>query len=232
VSNCFVCVKLEAIKFCHEVFVTNHPFANVLFLGGATDSGKTTVAQELATRNGGAVYHYDRSDVPHHRRLAQTKANYAEFMNASLEENWLKPSPAALAARAMQSFQDRWAFVLEDLQAVWLPAGRFLIAEGFGLTPELLVSKIINKHQAIFLFPSEKFKQDSMTRRNKGSFGGQISDPTQARENLFRRDLLLSEDLRQQAIGLGLRTLEVDGTQSVDEVTDIVEQHFKTYIEP
>ena len=103
-----------------------------------------------------------------------------------------------------------------------------ILAEGFGFTPELIFPLLSNKHQAIWLVPSETFKWDSMSRRRKFTW---ISDPERAIYNLFTRDMLLSKWVVEQAGLRGLRVEVVDGSRSVEEMTDLVEQHFKVYLQ-
>jgi 2-phosphoglycerate kinase len=47
---------------------------HVLWIGGATDTGKTTVSRIIAKRYGLEVYNHDRRDRPQIERLAQTDA--------------------------------------------------------------------------------------------------------------------------------------------------------------
>jgi len=200
-------------------------FSHVRFIGGGTDSGKTTVANLLAARHGVQLYHYDRTDLRHHQRLAHSDAAIRAFMNTSLDENWLLPTPQDLMQRSLRSFELRFPLVIEDLLA--LPNEPLILAEGFGLTPALLAPLLTDQRQAIWFFSTAAFKRDSMARRGKPSFGNQISDPQRARQNLFKRDRLLSEHLAAQAKQLGLRAVVVDGTQTPEELAGLVEQHFK-----
>ena len=104
--------------------------SHVLWIGGATDSGKSTVAEKLAERHGLQVYHYDRRDLAHHEQLAKTNPAY----------------------------------------------------------------------QALWLVPSEAFKQASIARRVKPSFGAQVSDPEWAKANLLERDRHLAVYARDQVL--------------------------------
>ena len=45
---------------------------HVFWIGGATDTGKSTVAQNLADRYGMYVYHYDKTNSEHHEKMAKT----------------------------------------------------------------------------------------------------------------------------------------------------------------
>ena len=69
---------------------------HVLWIGGATDAGKTTVAQILAARHGLHLYNYDRHDLRHHQHLAPTSSHYRAFLSASMDERWVRPTPEDL----------------------------------------------------------------------------------------------------------------------------------------
>ena len=198
--------------------------SHVLWIGGATDAGKSTIARLLAERYRLQVYHYDRHDLRHHQRLAQSKQMYRAFLEASLEERCAVPEPHQLFQRALRTSQDRLTLVIEDLLA--LPAVKIILAEGFGLLPALIAPLLSSPHQAIWLVPAESFKRASMKRRNKTSFAAETSDPQRATDNLFRRDLLLGKLVRRQARERGLTLLKVDGSACATEVASAVERHF------
>jgi len=105
-----------------------------------------------------------------------------------------------------------------------------LIAEGFGLTPELVMPLLSNAHQAIWLVPTVDFKWSSMNRRDKPTWRSETSNPERARRNLFERDRLLVELVCTQARKRDLSIIEIDGTQSAAEVASYVEQHFGTWL--
>jgi 2-phosphoglycerate kinase len=198
--------------------------SHVLWIGGATDAGKSTIARLLAERYRLQVYHYDRHDLRHHQRLAQSKQVYHAFLEASLEERWIVPELHQLFQRALRTFHDRLPLVVEDLLA--LPAGKIILAEGFGLLPALIAPLLSSLHQAIWLVPTEAFKRASMARRNKPSFASETSNPQREADNLLRRDLLLAELVWRQARERELALLEVDGSAGAVEVASVVERHF------
>lgn len=101
-----------------------------------------------------------------------------------------------------------------------------IIAEGFGLTPELVALLLANPRQGVWLVPTAAFKQASMTRRNKPGFRDQISNPELARRNLYERDMLLAAYIKTEAQARGLTVYEVDGAQSAEEISRLVAQHF------
>lgn len=201
---------------------------HVLWIGGATDCGKSTVAKGLAERHDLQLYHYDQRDLAHHEQLALTNPAYRAFLEASLDERWITPEPEELFRRSLKSFRDRFPLVLDDLKA--LPRNRKIVAEGFGLLPELLAPILCQPAQAIWLAPSEDFKLASMTRRGKPSFVHQVSDPERAKSNLFQRDRLLTEHIQKQVLQYGYIFHEVDGIRSPDQMVDFIEQHFAPFL--
>lgn len=198
--------------------------SHVLWIGGATDTGKTTISQIIAERYGLQLYNYDRHDLPQIERLAQTLPRYRAFLSASLDERWVHPEPEDLLQFALQGFRERFPLVVEDLLA--LPKEPMVVTEGFGFMPELVFPVLSSKRQAIWLVPTEEFKWASMKRRNKPSFRDKVSNPERATRNVFRRDMLLAERVQAQARSLGLTVHIVDGSRSVEEMATLIEQHF------
>jgi hypothetical protein len=201
--------------------------SHVLWIGGGTDSGKTSVARLLSKTYRLPVYHYDQADLRHHLRLAQTMPRHAAFLEESMDERWVCPAPEQLAERAWQAFRDRFALVIEDLTAVSFPEGMRVLAEGFGLTPELLAPVLTARRQAIWLVPTEAFKRAAMQRRGKGRFGGEVSEVERASRNLLERDQLLRERIKADGRARDLTVLEVDGSEPVERLAARVATHFE-----
>jgi shikimate kinase len=202
--------------------------SHVLWIGGATDTGKTTVSRTIAKRRGLTVYDYDRRDLPQMEHLAQTDAKYRAFLAASAEENWVRPEPEDLLQFTLRAFRDRFPLVIEELIA--LPREPMVVAEGHGLTPELVASALSCKRQAVWLVPTEEFKWASMKRRSKPSFRDEVSDPERAKNNVFTRDMLLAERVKAQVRARGLTVYEIDGSRSVEEVATLIEMHFEPFL--
>lgn len=208
--------------------------AHVLWIGGATDSGKTSVARALAERHGLQAYHYDLADrvLPpgHWGRIDPVRHPY---MHASRIDDpdwmWVDTTPEELMERWRQTTPERFDLTIEDLLA--LPASPPIVAEGYGFTPDLVSPLLTSPHQAIWLISSEAFKRATYARRDKGVFAA-TRDPERARFNHLERDLLIARYLREHAEHLGLRVIEVDGSQSLDEVVALAEAHFAPFLVP
>jgi 2-phosphoglycerate kinase len=202
--------------------------SHVLWIGGATDSGKSTVAHNLADRWGIQVYHCDRADARQTEILAKSIPEVSLFMQASLEERWVQPTPKMMFEYLLRTFPYRFQLVIQELME--LPREQAVIVEGFGLLPELVSPVLSSPNQAIWFVPTDTFKWDSLVRRNKPSFSSQVSDPEKARLNLLARDKMLADYYRQQVPSYGYRLLEIDGLCSVEEVTHLVAIHFSNYM--
>jgi len=92
--------------------------AHILWIGGATDSGKSTVAQNLAQRYGISICHYDKDDARQIEKLANTIPQVRQFLEASLEERWIHPTPRMMFDHLLIVFQHRFQLVLESLLAI------------------------------------------------------------------------------------------------------------------
>ena len=204
--------------------------SHVIWIGGGTDSGKSSVADVIAGRLGLNAYHYDRSEMDHIHRLSGVSKEHRELLNdlesASMDEWWVYPTPQELTERSLQSFLVRFLPALEDLMA----SDERVIAEGFGFTPDLLISVLKSASQAVWLVPTEQFKLASMARRNKPSFRDKVSDPERGTQNLIDRDAMLSERSRGQAERHGFSVYTVDGSKTIEEMADMLVEHFQPYI--
>jgi hypothetical protein len=202
--------------------------AHILWIGGATDSGKSTVATILGERFDIPVYHFDHADARQSDILARSVPEVSRFLQASLEERWIQPTPQIMFEYLLLTFPHRFQLVIGDL--LGMPQDQPVIVEGFGLLPELIDPVLSSPNQAIWFVPTDTFKWSSMVHRNKPSFSSQVSDPHRARINLVARDKMLADYYRQQVASYGYRLLEIDGSHSVEEITHLVEIHFSKYM--
>jgi len=146
---------------------------NVLWIGGATDSGKTSVARELARKHGLQAYHYDlydRLESPGHWSRIDP-ARHPPMRAQQVEDpdwTWVDTTPEELVERWHETTPERFELTLEDLRAIpaWPPS----VAEGYGFTPDLVLPLLSSPRQAIWLVASEEFKRASYVRRGKGAF--------------------------------------------------------------
>src|SRR5205085_2297380 len=141
-----------------------------LWIGGATDSGKTSVARALAQQYGLQAYHldrYDREEPPGH--WSRTDPVRHPHMHAAPTKDrdwmWVHTTPEELVERWFRWAPERFQLVLEDLLA--LPPAPPIVAEGYGFTPDLVRPLLSSIRQAIWLVSTEEFKRVSYARRGK-----------------------------------------------------------------
>ena len=87
-----------------------------------------------------------------------------------------------MAAETLAGFARRFAWVLDDLSA--LVPGRRLVAEGWGLRPELVAPVVESVRQMVVLVPTAEFRAHQLTRlpRASNAVAG-VSDPERANRN-------------------------------------------------
>ena len=202
-----------------------------LWIGGAQWAGKTTVAGILADRHGLTRYLYDYHDARGHqdRRLAALVRAGETPADVDWEAYWIGSTPVEQAERAIASFAERFAWVQDDLRG--LISSRPVLAEGWGLRPELVLPVAGSARQMVVMVPTEEFRQVQLARTARAAaVAHQLSDPALAQRNRIERDRLVAADLVAQARRLNVPVIEVDGTLDADEVADQVADHFAAFL--
>lgn len=208
-----------------------------MWIGGAQWAGKTTVARLLAARFPLVVYAYDYHDARSHSARARADADrfpaFHAFLNAlerDADSVWSRRSPEQMTEEILAIFNERFQMVLEDLAA--LPEQTRVLAEGWGLRPDLVAPQLESPERATFLVPSESFRKsqlDALERAQRLSTRG-LRDPERAQRNRVERDRLLAADVVARATALDLRILEVDGIENEVAVAGRVEQQFRPFL--
>ncbi|WP_372667554.1 hypothetical protein [Amycolatopsis kentuckyensis] len=196
-----------------------------LWIGGAQWAGKSTVARLLAVRHGLTAYNYDYHDARgHNDRLLATGAPARDP-----ERTWVRSTPEEMAAASREIFALRFEWALDDLRA--LVCGRPLLAEGWGLRPELVAPLLDSSRRMVVMVPTEEFRQHQLKSLPRaGAVTAKVSDPVLAQRNRIARDRLLAEDAVRSAREHGVRVLEVDGSLNAEEVAGQVADHFSPYL--
>ncbi len=205
--------------------------SHVLWVGGATDSGKTSVANALVERHGWQAYHYDlfdRLELPGHwARIDPDRHPWMHGMDLDPEAQWVNTTPEQLVESWLGSTRERFEMTIEDL--LEMPGDLPIVADGYGFLPALVAPLLSAPGQAIWLVSTEEFKRASYARRNKGNW--QVSDPERARYNHIERDLRIAQIIRDQAQQLELPYLDIDGSLGLDHVIERVARAFSAYVE-
>jgi hypothetical protein len=209
---------------------TRTAFAHVLWIGGASDAGKSTVARLLAERHRWQWYPCDFHEHNHLIARADPErqpAIYAE-VRKSVEERWIQPTPENLFQGVLETNDERFPMILDDLRA--MPQRPLILVEGPRLFPKLVAPLLTSAHQAVWLTPTSEFARESVERRDKPQGRFETSDPERYRVNFLRRDALLSEYIRREVVAHRLTMIVVDGSRSPDEMADQIDAHFAPYL--
>lgn len=197
----------------------------VLWIGGGTDAGKTTTAKLLGEKYQLPVYHGDLTGAYHWNSInADTQPSMDKWINWGAEQRWVDISVNGLVDITLRIITERLPRLVDDL--IQLSQGSKVIVEWYGFFPDMLVPLLTYTNQAIWMFPSPQFKQDSITRRNKTQYHTDTSDPEKAWENHLERDLRMSRLIQKQAIDHQQAILINDRAMSQQRVFSKTEEHF------
>ncbi|MDR0138760.1 hypothetical protein RFW18_13475 [Metabacillus idriensis] len=197
----------------------------IYWIGGSSCSGKSTLAKMLAEKHGLELYSCDDHFYKHvqlispekhpaMKKVAEMNPNEA-FYSRGLDDQ---------LRVYIQSFQEDFSFVLQDLQEIIKP----VIIEGNQLMPSLTAPYIKENHKAIWLIPTEAFQRKNYQKRDwiKGVLND-TEDPEIAFNNWMKRDAIFAEHVNEEAKRLGLKVLNVDGSSNLDENLIRIERLFE-----
>jgi shikimate kinase len=192
---------------------------HVLWLGGSTCAGKTTVARLLAAEHGLRLYACDDAFEEHRRRARPERhPGFCRIMDLSGPE--LCALPVDQQVDGLTGFyQDQMEMIVEDL--LQIPDGGPVLAEGSGLLPELVAPLLTDHGKALWMIATPEFRRRRYRERaQRGSW------VREAPEDVFRRwmerDDVLAARRSERASALGLAVLSVDGSLSIAETAGAV----------
>ncbi|HEY7834834.1 MAG TPA: hypothetical protein VIG30_14770 [Ktedonobacterales bacterium] len=198
---------------------------HVLWLGGAPDAGKTSVARALAGRYGVQCYHLDATERDHLARATPERQPHLVALRVmTADDLWVRRPPRAMAALTLATSAEKLPMVIADVLA--LPATPPVLVEGPWLFPEAIAPLLTSPRQALWLAPTRAFKRASAARRDKPTSRHQTSDPARATRHWYARDLLVDGHIRRGVAERRLALLEVDGSRPVEAVAALVAAHF------
>ncbi|GIH18617.1 hypothetical protein [Rugosimonospora africana] len=226
----FRCAGVIVIRVYWDPFTT---LRHALWIGGAQWAGKSTVAGILAHRYGLTCYRYDYHDARGHQdRWIAQRCRHGEAVpdpDPDPEAAWVRTTPPEMARQAIERFHQRFAWVQDDLRALSSP--RPVVAEGWGLRPELIATVTESLRRVVVMVPTEDFRRRQLRvlpRAHRAREG--VSDPRLAQRNRLERNRIVGEDAVRNARRLGVRVIEVDGTRDATAVADALAAHWEPFL--
>jgi adenylate kinase family enzyme len=198
---------------------------HVIWIGGSTCAGKSTIAERMASQCGLAVYHVDEHEQEHAERAkAEGLPGYERWLGMSLTERWAESPVDELVADTLAMSEERLPMILDDAAR----AGEPVIVEGFQAYPWLVAPLLESPRQAVWLVCTPEFRRAThFARPHAWTMPSQTDDPERAQATRLERDDRIGAAIAQGAAELGLKAIEVDGTRDVDEIAAEVEAHLE-----
>ena len=194
----------------------------VLWIGGGSGAGKTTVARAISRRYDIELYAADARGYAHLARFTGS-----DRPAESPDERWLLPTPKELAQRFLLASAEKFPLVLEDLTA--LDGDTLIIAEGPTMLPDLIRPHLASPEHALYLVPTDEFSERLLMLRGGGRTLG-TSDPERAHTNLLARNRILNSTIRERALSLDLPVIEVDDSLTLEETERLIADRFATLL--
>jgi hypothetical protein len=191
---------------------------HVLWIGGGSGAGKSTIARRLAARHGLRRYATDDVMPDHARRAGALDCPLlSAFAAMEMDERWVNRSPQAMLETFHWFRGEGFGLIVEDLRR--LAGEPPVIAEGFRLLPRLVQPLLAVPGHAVWLLPTPGFRRAAFdSRGSSGEIAGKTSDPERALRNLLERDRMFTARLHEETERLQLRTIEVDTTMTEDDL--------------
>jgi 2-phosphoglycerate kinase len=207
-----------------ELDISPARLRHIRWIGGGSGAGKSTVSRQLAEKYGLRLYKCDEMQSSHSARSnpADHPLLHA-FLAMTMDERWALRTPEEMF-RTFHGYQgEGFELLLEDL--LEMPTDQLILVEGFKLLPRLVAPLLSRPNQAVWLIATPQFRRAALESRGSlWSIAGRTSDPEKALSNLLARDAIYTEEVFKEAAVLQLNTIEIDGSFSVDELVERVEE--------
>lgn len=192
---------------------------HVRWIGGGSGAGKSAIARQLADDYGLRLYRSDDTIGEHVGRVRSADTPLLQaFLAMDMDERWVDRLPTEMVRTFPWFAGEGFELIVDDLLA--LPEEPPILAEGFRLLPRLVAPLLSRSHQAVWLAPTPAFRRAAFDRRGfTWEIPSKTSQPERALSNLLVRDQLFTDEVVKEATALHLCVLEIDGTQSVEELT-------------
>ena len=197
-----------------------------LWVGGAPCSGKSTIVSALCQDHALEAYHCDDHWDRHVAQATPAaQPRMCALRTMSWDDIWMRDVTVQVKDE-LALYREQFPMILSDIESV--ADSETVLAEGAALLPESVATQIRDRHQAIWVVPTEAFQR--RIYRSRGPWVEQIlaqcSDPETAWDHWMARDAAFAHTVAEQARALWLEVLWVDGQETVEQVRVRVEAWF------
>jgi 2-phosphoglycerate kinase len=199
--------------------------SHAYILGGSPCSGKSTIAEMLATQYGVQYYKADDHEANHiQRSTPDLQPVMFKYSRMSWDEIWSQTAEKLLHDE-IEYYHERFPFILDDL--IQLNLEPPVILEGAAFLPELIKQYPVKHENMIFMIPTMEFQLHHYAQRLWiQSILDECHNPQEAFENWMKRDTLFSQEVSHQASVYGFRVIQVDGSMSIQRQFEVIEAQF------
>jgi hypothetical protein len=132
-----------------------------------------------------------------------------------MDERWANRSPEVMLETFHWYRGEGFEHIVDDLQSNRTP----VVVEGFRLLPRLVAPLLGNRDRAVWLLPTEAFRQHAFeSRGSMWDIANNTSDPPRALSNLLDRDRRFTDRLANEVESLHLKGIRVDLGMAEDEL--------------
>lgn len=220
-------MQTEGHELTADAEALREQLRHVYWIGGGSGGGKSTIARRVAAEHGLQLYVTDDVMADHAKRSTSEDCPLLhQFMAMDMDERWVNRSPKEMFETFHWFRGEGFSMILEDI--LRLPTEPGVIVDGFRLLPHLVKPLLTVPSHAVWLLPTPEFRQAVFDSRGGPQWGfiAKTGDPERALRNLLERDAMFTQRLEEEARSLGLSTIEVDPTLTVDELAGRVAKAF------
>ncbi|MCE5235633.1 MAG: hypothetical protein LLF87_06230 [Eubacteriales bacterium] len=198
----------------------------VYYIGGSPCSGKSTIAEMIASEF--SLHYYKLDDkLEEHMKMAAnaSKPRCMAYFEMTSEQIWMR-TPEIQFDDEVEIYREIFEYAMSDIET--LKVNTQVIAEGSGLMPELIKQSGVTSNTYICIVPTPEFQICNYGKRPYVPYILEgCSDKETAFANWMKRDCLFAEYSAQTASKAGYQAIWIDGAVSPDGILDFVKNKFE-----
>lgn len=195
----------------------------VYYIGGSPCSGKSTLAEMIATKYGFYYYKLDDKIEEHMKKAAEAlKPRCKAYSGMTPEQVWMR-TPEIQFKDEIGIYQEIFDYALFDLEK--LNSSTPVITEGAGFMPELMKKVGIRINEYICIVPTCDFQIEKYSKRERVPYVLEgCSDKEKAFDNWMKRDIMFAKYAAENAEKYGYEVMWTDGRNSPSVMLGMAEK--------